>query len=102
MAKKKRSGKRSTKIPIGLTLGFGAAVLGGGGKGEVSTLDHLMKGNYQGAFNQTCKNMVGWDPGDGSFDVGRIAFVPIVVGLIISLGLGKLVNRRLRLPYIKL
>lgn len=102
MSKKKDHRRYSKKIPVGLALGFGAAVLGGGGKGETPTITHLMSGHLDDGLNQTCKNLIGWDFKDGSFDLGRIAIVPIIVGLGISMILGRFVNRRLSLPYVKL
>jgi len=97
MAKKKKSRKRpQRKIPLGITMGFSAMVLGKG------TLTSLRQGNFNNAFNQASKNIIGFDPGDGSFNWARIQWQPMVAGLVISMVLGRLVNRRLNIPYIKL
>jgi hypothetical protein len=101
-SKRKIRRRIKRKIPLGVTLGFGSALLGGGGLGETAVIQYALQGNVKDALFQMCKNIIGVDPADGSFSWQRIAWQPMVAGIAVSSGLGRFMNRRLNLPYIKL
>lgn len=101
MAKKRSGRKGSRKIPIAMTLGFATAVLGGGG-GAVPVLDYIRSGNINDALNQLSKNITGYDPGNGTWSFNNMNLAPLLIGSLVSIGLGRFVNRRLNLPYVKL
>jgi len=102
MARRKRKRRRAKKkFPVGVGVGFLATILGGKTQGQM-TIQHLMRGDLVGAFRRITTNVVGWNDIEG-FNMANMNLEPLLIGLLVSAGLGRLVNPRIRdIPYVKL
>ena|SRR3989304_4794872 len=96
---KKRQYRRAMKIPLGVTLGLSATLLGTGQTDPTTALEMITRGDYTGAFGKICSNLIGVDPVSGGttgFNAARLNWMPLIIGSAASILASKLgINRRL-------
>jgi len=104
MTKKKKKKKASFKLPLATVLGLAAGFVGPGGD---SPIEYGIKGDYRSAIVRLVKSYVGYDANTGKLDLGQMASgtLPLIIGCLVSQFVGGWplnVNRRIRLPLIKI
>ena len=95
--RKKRGGRRKSKIPLAATAGVAAALL--------PIAQTAMSGNLTAAASQLSSGFTGYDPATGAFNAAALqrGLMPIILGVAVSMLAAKAgLNRYLRIPMVKI
>lgn len=104
MTNKNKKKKPGFKIPLATVLGLAAGFVGPMGD---SPVEYIQKGDYRSAIVRLGKSYTGYDANTGKWEPGLMAggVLPLVIGCLVSKFVGGWplnVNRRIRLPFIKI